>query len=60
MIDIIINADDFGFSENTVEATIKLFELKAISSATIMLSMPGTEFAIDYAKKIHNFPLDCI
>ena len=55
MSDIIINADDFGFSENTVEATIKLFELKAISSATIMLSMPGTEFAIDYAKKNPQF-----
>ena len=55
MADIIINADDFGFSENTVEATIKLFESKVISSATIMLSMPGTEIAIDYAKKNPQF-----
>ena len=50
MVDIIVNADDFGLSEETVESTIKLFELNAISSATIMLSKPGTNQAIEYAK----------
>ena len=50
-MNIIINADDFGYSADTVESTIKLFEANVISSATIMSSMPGTEYAIDYAKK---------
>lgn len=55
MVDIIVNADDFGLSEETVESTIKLFELNAISSATIMLSKPGTNQAIEYAKKNPQF-----
>jgi len=55
MLNIIVNADDFGFSEETVESTIKLFELNAISSATIMLSKPGTRRAIEYAKKNPQF-----
>ena len=55
MLDIIVNADDFGFSKETVESTIKLFELNAISSATIMLSKPGTSLAIEYAKKNPQF-----
>ena len=55
MLNIIVNADDFGFSEETVESTIKLFELNAISSATIMLSKPGTCKAIEYAKKSSIF-----
>ena len=50
-MNIIINADDFGYSADTVESTIKLFEANVISSATIMSSMPGTEYAVDYAKK---------
>ena len=54
-MDIIINADDFGYSEETVESTIKLFETKTISSATIMASMPGTEYAIDFAKSNLNY-----
>ncbi len=55
MLDIIVNADDFGFSKETAESTIKLFELNAISSATIMLSKPGTSLAIEYAKKNPQF-----
>ena len=51
----ILNADDFGISEDTVEATIELFEKKELSSATIILSMPGTDQAIKYARKHPEF-----
>lgn len=36
---LIINADDFGFDAETVEWTIKGFELGKITSATIMAGM---------------------
>ncbi|BDY13537.1 carbohydrate deacetylase [Hydrogenimonas cancrithermarum] len=48
---LIINADDFGWDEETVAATIKLFEKGVLTSATIMTGMPGTPKAIEYAKK---------
>jgi len=47
---LIVNADDFGLDDETVAATIECFEAGAISSATIMAGMPGTEKAIAYAK----------
>ena len=50
MKQVIINADDFGLSDHTVEWTIKGFECGALTSATIMAGMPATDKAIDYAK----------
>ena len=50
----ILNADDFGISEDTVEKTISLFEKGHLTSATIILSMPGTQKAINYALKNSN------
>ncbi len=51
----ILNADDFGISNDTVEKTISLFEEGHLTSATIILSMPGTQKAINYALKNPNF-----
>ena len=47
---IVLNADDFGASEETVRATIECFEQGALTSATIMPGMPATEAAVAYAR----------
>lgn len=52
---VIINADDFGLSDHTVEWTIKGFECGALTSATIMAGMPATDKAIAYAKAHPQF-----
>lgn len=52
---IIVNADDFGLSDHTVEWTIKGFECGAIRSATIMAGMSGTDKAIAYARAHPEF-----
>lgn len=48
-MNIILNADDFGFDEDTLESTIYCFEQNALTSATIMPTMPLTYKALDYA-----------
>ena len=52
---LIINADDFGLDEDTVEWTIKGFELGKLTSATIMAGMPETTRAVEYAKAHPQF-----
>jgi predicted glycoside hydrolase/deacetylase ChbG (UPF0249 family) len=52
---IILNADDFGYDDDTVAATIECFETGALTSATIMPKMPATERAVDYAKANPRF-----
>ena len=52
---LIINADDFGLSDHTVEWTIKGFECGALTSATIMAGMPATDKAVDYAMSHPQF-----
>jgi len=52
---VIINADDFGLSDHTVEWTIKGFECGALTSATIMAGMPATDKAVAYAKAHPEF-----
>ncbi len=47
---LIVNADDFGLNDHTVEWTIKGFECGALTSATIMAGMPATDKAVEYAK----------
>jgi chitin disaccharide deacetylase len=47
---IVLNADDFGVSEETVHATIACFEAGALTSATIMPGMPATAAALEYAR----------
>jgi predicted glycoside hydrolase/deacetylase ChbG (UPF0249 family) len=46
---IVLNADDFGASEQTVRATIECFERGALTSATIMPGMPASDAALEYA-----------
>ena len=52
---IIVNADDFGLNDHTVEWTIKGFECGALTSATIMAGMPATDRAVEYAKTHSQF-----
>lgn len=52
---IITNADDFGQDEDTVRATIECFENGSLTSATIMVNMPATAMAVEYAKKNPRF-----
>ncbi|MBR3445540.1 MAG: ChbG/HpnK family deacetylase [Prevotella sp.] len=52
---VILHADDFGFDKDTTEATIELLERGALSSATIMATMPKADMAIAYAAKHPEF-----
>lgn len=52
---IILNADDFGHSDDTVDATIECFERGALTSATIMPKMPATPRALEFARKHPQF-----
>lgn len=47
---VILNADDFGASEETLRATIECFEANALTGATIMVGMEQTGAAVAYAK----------
>ncbi|MCS6914168.1 MAG: ChbG/HpnK family deacetylase [Myxococcales bacterium] len=47
---IILNADDFGHSVATVQATIDCFAQGALSSASIMPRMPATQQALAFAR----------
>lgn len=49
--EIIINADDFGYDEDSVLATIECFRAGALTSATIMPKMPATALAIKFARE---------
>jgi len=46
---IVVNADDFGLSPETVRATIQAFEQGHITSASLMPNMPATEEAFVFA-----------
>ncbi len=48
---IIINADDFGFSESINRGIIEAYQEGLISSTTIMMNMPYTEDAIQKWKE---------
>lgn len=52
---VILHADDFGFDMDTVQATIELLECSAITSATIMATMPAAKEAMTYAAKHKEF-----
>lgn len=52
---IILNADDFGYDDDTVGATIGCFEAGALTSATIIPGMPATARAIEYARANPRF-----
>ena len=50
-LQLIVNADDFGQSEDTVEATIECFEAGALTSASLMPQMPATQRALAFARE---------
>lgn len=52
---IVINADDFGMSDDTVAATIDCFERGALTSASIMVNAPAAAAAVDFAKSHPEF-----
>ncbi len=47
---IVLHADDFGASPDTVRATIECFEQGALTSASIMPAMPATGEAVAFAR----------
>ena len=49
-LQLIVNADDFGQSDDTVEATIECFEAGALTSASVIPGMPATERAVEFAR----------
>ncbi len=52
---LILNADDFGYSHDTVAATIRCFEAGVLSSATMMPNMPAFEEAAAFAREHPEF-----
>ena len=48
---VILHADDFGYDNDTTSATIELLECGALSSASIMATMPSADEAMAYASK---------
>lgn len=53
---LIINADDFGWDEDSCKATIACMEAGTITSATIMTDRPATRMACEYAAaNAHRF-----
>lgn len=51
---LIINADDFGYSDNINAAIVSCFQKDIINSATIMVNMDGFDEAIKLARQ-HGF-----
>lgn len=51
---LIINADDFGLSEAFSLGVVKAFEEGVVSSVSIMVNLPASEFAANLAKQIPN------
>lgn len=52
---LIVNADDFGYSDHTVDATIECFQRGVLSSATLMPNMPAFERAAAFARAHPQF-----
>jgi predicted glycoside hydrolase/deacetylase ChbG (UPF0249 family) len=52
---LIINADDFGYSDHTVDATIECFQQGVLTSATMMPNMPAFERAAAFAREHPGF-----
>jgi chitin disaccharide deacetylase len=51
MITLIINADDFGLSHGVNHGIIDSHLYGMVNSATMMMNMPGTDHAIELARK---------
>lgn len=48
---VILHADDFGYDNDTTDATIELLECGVLTSASIMVTMPAASKATAYAAK---------
>ena len=51
---LIVNADDFGLTKAVSDSIIKVFKIGNLSSTTIMINMPATDYAINLAKKYYS------
>lgn len=51
MLELIVNADDFGFSEKTNEGIVKTYKRGIVTSTSIMANGEAFEHAIELAKK---------
>jgi predicted glycoside hydrolase/deacetylase ChbG (UPF0249 family) len=47
---VVVNADDFGLSADTADATIECFDAGAVTSATLMPTMPAADVAMAFAR----------
>ncbi|MGG3470315.1 chitin disaccharide deacetylase [Neobacillus pocheonensis] len=55
MINLIVNADDFGFSRGVNHGIVDSFLYGIVNSTTMMMNMDGTEHAIQLAKQFPDF-----
>lgn len=51
MIKLIVNADDFGYSNAVNYGILDAFKYGVVRSTTMMMNMPGTEHAVKLAKE---------
>lgn len=49
MIRAVVNADDFGISDNVNQAIVSSFEKRIITNTTLMVNMPAAEAAVELA-----------
>lgn len=54
-MNVILHADDFGYDDDTLEATIECFEKGALSSCSVMVNCKASERAFEYARKHPEF-----
>ncbi|CAG9177264.1 Chitooligosaccharide deacetylase [Cupriavidus laharis] len=54
MRNLIVNADDFGYNDDTFRATVSCFEAGLLTSATILAGKSASLQAYDYARKNHE------
>ncbi len=52
---VILHADDFGFNQDTLDATIECFKLGALSSCSIMANCESSKAAFDFARRNPQF-----
>lgn len=57
MIELIVNADDFGYSEAVNYGIIRAHTHGVLNSATVMMNMPGAEHALELSKKYPDLGL---
>lgn len=50
-MDLVLTADDFGFSDDTITATTHLLEDGTVRNASIMPNVPATGVALEYARQ---------